>query len=206
MRPIRIGRPALGTVLGLLALIIAVGGSTEAFSAKKTVVIVRKGQIAKGAVTAKALAPGAVHAGALSSGAVHPGALAPGAVTAPALGGGAVGSGSIAPDAVTSAAIAPGSVYGGALGAVTVHGAPIADTDSVAHNGEWTSSTIVTALCAVGERVISGGVVFTDSGDRQAAIIQSVPFVNGNGQGWVGQITTDSGGSAMAEAQALCLK
>jgi hypothetical protein len=205
MRPIRIGRPALGTVLGLLALIIAVGGQTEAFSAKKTVVIVRKGQIAKGAVTAKTLAPGAVHAAALSSGAVHPGALAPGAVTAPALGGGAVGSGSIAPDAVSSAAIAPGSVYGGALGAVTVHGAPLVDHDVVAENGTWTLSESTTALCGPGEHLLSGGVVFTEPGNREVGVVTSVPF-NGAGAGWVGQITSNSGGTAKAEVQALCLK
>ena len=52
-------RPSAGLVLGALALIVAVAGNSGAFAGTK--VIVRKGQIAKGAVTAKALAQGAVH-------------------------------------------------------------------------------------------------------------------------------------------------
>jgi hypothetical protein len=64
----------------------------------------------------------------------------------------------------------------------------------------------VTATCAPGERVISGGVVFLDPGNRRVGIVQSAPVVNGNAQGWVGQITSDSGGTATAEVQVLCLK
>ncbi len=199
-------RPSVGAVLGLVALIVAVGGNTEAFSAKTVKVVVRKGQIAKGAVTSKALAPGSVRAAAIAEGSVHSKALAAGSVGPTAISGGAVGAGALAPDAVTSGALAPGSVYGGALGGVTVHGSPIADADTVAHNGEWTSSTTATASCDTGERVISGGVVFTNPGDRQVAIIQSAPLVNGNAQGWVGQVTSDAGGTATAEVQALCLK
>jgi hypothetical protein len=205
MSQFKLRRPATGTVLGLLALIIAVGGSTQAFSANKTTVIVRKGQIAKGAVTTRNLAPGAVHSAALSAGAVHASAIAGGAVGPGALSAGSVGSSTLAPDAVTASAIAPGSVYGGALGAVTVHGAPIADRDSDPANIEWTVSETATASCAPGEHVLSGGVVFTNPGDREIGIVTSAPF-NGSGSGWVGQITSNSGGTATAEVQVLCLK
>jgi hypothetical protein len=205
MSQIRLRRPATGTVLGLLALIIAVGGSTQAFSANKTTVIVRKGEIAKGAVTAKNLAPGAVHSGALSAGAVHAPAIAGGAVGPGALSAGSVGSSAIAPDAVTSTSIAPSSVYGGALGAMTVHAAPIADHDAVAENGTWTVSETVTASCAAGERALSGGVVFTNPGNREAGVVTSVP-VSGQTSGWAGQTTSNSGGTATAEVQVLCLK
>lgn len=197
--------PATGTVLGVLALIIAVGGSTQAFSANKTTVIVRKGQIAKGAVTAKNLAPGAVHSAALSSGAVHASAIAGGAVGSGAISPGSVGSSTLAPDAVTAGAIAPGSVYGGALGAVTEHGTPIADHDAVAENGTWTVSETVAASCAAGERALSGGVVFTNPGNREIGVVTSVP-VNGQTSGWARQITSNSGGTATAEVQVLCLK
>jgi hypothetical protein len=146
-------------------------------------------------VTAKALAPSAV----------HPKALSGGAVTAKAIKAGTVGSGALAPDAVTAPALAPGSVYGGALGEVTVHSAPIIDADALPDK-EWTASASVTAMCAQGERILSGGVVFTATADKEIGTIVSQPFVNGAVNGWVGAITTNAGGSAKAEVQALCLK
>lgn len=187
-------RPSAGVVLGTLALLVAVAGNSGAFAGTK--VIVRKGEIAKGAVTAKALAKGAVHPKALASGAVTAAAIKPGSVTGP----------SLAPDSVSGATIAPGSIYGGALGEVTVHSASIVDADTVPDNGEWTMSAPVTALCASGERVLSGGVVFTDMADREVGTVISQPFVNGAGSGWVGAVTTNAGGAAKAEVQALCLK
>jgi hypothetical protein len=194
MKKPKLRRPSAGVVLGTLALIVAVAGNASAFS--QTKVIVRKGQIAKAAVTAKTLAPGAV----------HPKALAKGAVTAAALNAGVVGTAALAPDAVTSGAIAPGSVYGGTLGAVTVHSAAIKDEDLDPSNIQWTPSTTVTALCGTGERLVSGGVVFTNPGDNEVGVITSQPFINGAENGWVGRITSNSGGTATAEVQALCLK
>jgi hypothetical protein len=194
MRKLRLRRPSAGVVLGTLALIIAVAGNSGAFAGTK--VIVRRGEIAKGAVTAKAL----------GAGVVHPKAMAGGAVTAAAIKAGAVGPSAIAPDSVTGSALAPGSVYGGALGEVSVHSAPIIDADTDPSNNEWTASAPVTALCGSGERVISGGVVFTAVANKEVGILTSQPFVNGPNTGWVGAITTNSGGAAKAEVQALCLK
>jgi hypothetical protein len=197
MSKLKLRRPSPGVVLGALALIVAVAGNTSAFSATTTTrVIVRRGDIAKGAVTASALASGAVHAKALAKGAVGAKALKSGAVRAPALG----------PDAVTAPALAPGAVYGGALGSVTVHSAGIADADAVPENGTWSPSSSVTAVCSPGERLLSGGVVFTEPGNHEVGVITSQPFVNGAGNGWVGAITSNSGGTAKAEVQALCLR
>jgi len=216
MRRPKLKRPSPGTILGLLALIVAVAGNTGAF-AGSTHVIVRKGDIAKGAVTAKALAKGAVHAKALAKGAVTLNALRKGAVGANALAAdsvgaaalkaGAVGPAVLAPNAVTATALAPGSVYGGALGPVVLHSAPIADLDSVAHNGEWTASNTETDLCGTGERLLTGGIVFTNPGTREVAPLELLPFSNnGSTNGTVGRITSDSGGTATAEVQAICLK
>jgi hypothetical protein len=193
MRKLKIRRPSAALVLGALALIVAVAGNSGAFAGTK--VIVRKGQIAKGAVTAKSLAAGAVHPAAISKGAVGVAALRPGSV----------GPSVLAPDAVTSGQLAPGSVYGGALGEVTLHSAAIVDADAVPDK-EWTVSAPVTASCGSGERVLSGGVVFTAPADREVGIVTSQPFVNGSSNGWVGAITTNAGGLAKAEVQALCLK
>jgi hypothetical protein len=187
-------RPSPGTVLGTLALIVAVAGNANAFAGRD--VIVRKGDIAKGAVTAKALASGAVTAKAIKAGAVGSKAIKPGAVTSAAIG----------QDAVTASAIAPGSVYGGALGPVSVHSTPISDPDEAADLSTWSASNPETAQCANGERLLSGGLAFTDAGNRRVGIVQSVPTLNGQLSGWAGQITSDSGGTAKAEVQAVCLK
>jgi hypothetical protein len=89
---------------------------------------------------------------------------------------------------------------------VTAQAAPIEDEDATADVSKWTASTTSTALCATGEHLLSGGVVLTNSGNRRAGIITSMAFVNGASVGWSGQITSDSGGTATAEVQALCLK
>jgi hypothetical protein len=198
-----LSRPSPGTALGFLALLVALVGTANAGS---THVIVRKGDIAKGAVTAKALAPNAVHSKALASGAVTAKALAKESVTTAALKPGSVTSAGLAPNAVTAPAIAPGSVYGGALGPVVVHGTPIGDLDAVAENGMWTASNTETALCGTGERLITGGIVFTNPGNREVGVIESLPFSNTTSAGVVGRITSNSGGSATAEVQAICLK
>lgn len=195
MKTLKLRRPSTATVLGLLALIVAVAGNTGAFAGTSHIVV-RKGDIAKGAVTANALAKGAVHAKALAKGAVTSKALKPGAVGAEALGR----------DAVTAAAIAPGSVYGGALGPVSVHATPIADLDTPPELSSWTSSNTEVALCGPGERLLNGGVVFTNPGNRRVGIIESLPVVGGTSNGWVAQITSDSNGTAAAEVQAICLK
>jgi hypothetical protein len=209
----KLKRPAPGTVLGLLALIVALVGTANAGS---THVIVRKGDIAKGAVTASALAKGAVHAKALSKGAVTAKALKQGAVGAEAIAADSVGAAAIrkgavtanalGANAVTSTALAPGSVYGGALGPVSVHTAPIADLDVPPEISTWTTSNSETASCATGERLLTGGVIFTNPGNRRVGIVRSLPFSSGEASGVSGQITSDSGGTATAEVQAICLK
>jgi hypothetical protein len=203
MKRVKVRRPSPGTILGLLALIVALAGNADAFSGR---VIVRKGDIAKGAVTAKALAPGAVHAKALAGGAVGAKALAPGSVTSAAIKAGSVTAAGLAPNAVTASAIAPGSVYGGALGPVAIHGAPIADLDESLAPGSWTASSPQMTTCGPGERLLTGGVVFTDPGNREVGLIESLPFSNPTAAGFVGRITSNSAGTAAAEVQAICLK
>jgi hypothetical protein len=195
MRKLVSRRPSPALVLAAIALVVAVVGEAQAAPKTKTVVVVRKGQIARGAVTANALAQGAVHPKALAAGAVGAAAIKPGAVNEAA----------IAPDSVGSGQLAPGSIYGGALGEVTLHSAAIVDADAFPDK-EWTPSAPVTALCGSGERILSGGVVFTNASDNEVGTIISQPFVNGGGNGWVGAITTNAGGLAKAEVQALCLK
>lgn len=191
MSKLELKRPSLGTILGFTALVVAVVGNANASPSH---VVVRRGDIAPGAVTAKAIAKGAVTSKKLAKGAVTSRKLDKGAVTA----------GAIAPDSVTAAAIAPGSVYGGALGETTVHTAPMADLDQVAENGTWTSSNSQPVACAPGEKLLSGGFGFTNPGNREATFLQMLPSPSANGV--LGLMATNSGGTATGEILALCLK
>lgn len=224
MNKLKLKRPAPGTVLGTLALIVAVAGNTGAFAG--TGHKITRADIAKGAVTANAIAPGAVRAKALAKNAVHSNALAAGSVNAAALANGAVNSAAIstgavnskalavgavgpsalASDAVTASAIAPESIHGYALGPVTTHATPIADLDEISEKVPWTASSSESASCNAGERLLSGGVVFTNPGDREVGVIESLPISISTFNGVIGRITSNSGGSAAAEVQAICLK
>lgn len=209
-----------GTVLGAAALIVAIAALVVALigvaGAASTRVIVRKGDIAPGAVTPKALAKGAVHARAIAAEAVHGRAiaaetiqstdLASGSVNRRALKKEAVTTVALAPDAVTATQLAPGSVYGGALGTETLVTKPIADLDAVAANPEWTGSNAETALCGEGEKLLGTGFAFTNPGNREVGWLQALPIVSGQAQGVTGRITSNSGGTATAEVAAVCLK
>ena len=194
---------ALGAVLGLVALVISLSSSADASPNRA---LIHSGDIAPGAVTAKALAPGAVHAKAISKSAVTAKALANGAVNRRVLAKGAVTENSISADAVTATAIAPGSVYGGALGTETIRTTPIADIDQVASNPEWTAGNTEVALCAPGEALLGPGFAFTQPGNREVTWLQAKPFLSPTGSGVSGRVASNSGGSAVAEIMAICLK
>jgi hypothetical protein len=193
---------SIGAVAGLAALAVSLSASADAGPRHP---LVKRGDIARGAVTASTLAKGAVRAKALAKGSVHSKALADNSVNARILRKDSVGPAAIAANAVTASAIAPGSVYGGALGSITIHTAPVADLDASADLSTWTASDTATALCGVGERLLSGGVVFTNPGNRRAGIIEALPFSNSSANGFSGRVTTDAGGGAAAEVVALCL-
>jgi hypothetical protein len=187
-------------VLSICALSVALGGNAVAYTlgAKgggghhK----IRRGEIAKGAVTASALANGAVTGNKLGTGAVGERAIRPGAVSEHAL----------ANSAVTARVIAANSVYGYALGPTEVATTGIKDLDASPDLSTWTNSGTFSATCPSGARVLSGGIQFTNLGNRRVAPTVSAPSVNGGTNSWQGEITTDSGGMAEANVQALCLK
>jgi hypothetical protein len=207
-------------VLGLAALIVAVAALVVAVvgpaGAAPTQVIIHKGDIAPGAVTAKALAKGSVtkaklrkHSvtwGKLSAEAVHAGNLAPESIGPRTLGKESVGTSALARNAVTASQLAPGSVYGGALGAQTLVTKPIADLDTIAHNGEWTASNTEAALCGPGEKLLSPGFAFDAPANGQAIWLQAYPILNGDTIGVTGRMVTDSGGTVTGTIAALCLK
>ncbi len=212
--------PSPGTIMGLLALVFSLVALAIALSgiadAARHVYVVKKGDIAPGAVTAKTLARGAVHPKALAkgavtgpkikTGAVNTAALAKGAVTANALARSSVTTSALAEDSVTSTALAPKSVYGAALGDETVHTAIIKDQDEIAANPDWTASSTGVAICGTGERLIQGGFSFTNLGNRQVSFLEALPILNPSTNGFKGAFASNSGGSAEAQLTAYCLK
>jgi len=203
MGKFRLKRPSTGTVLGFIAIIIAVMGTANA---APKVQLVQKGDIAPGAVTAKTLAPNAVHTKALAANAVTSKKLAKGAVNKRVLAKAAVTSASISANAVTSAALAPGSVYGGSLGEQTIHRTPIADVDQIASNPEWTAGNTEIAACGPGEKLLSVGFAFSEPGNKEVTFLQASPFISPNSNGASGRFASNSGGSAKGEIIAVCLK
>jgi hypothetical protein len=199
-------------VVALAAFAVSVSGIATA-SPK---VIVRKGDIAPGAVTAKALAKGAVTApkirkatitGAkLASGSVAGEDLANGSVSAAKLGSGAVTSQAIAAGAVTTGAIAPHSVGAAQLGEAEVVSKTIADLDKIAHNGEWTASNGEIAACGPSSRLLGGGFSTSTLTNGESVWMEELPIVNGEVNGVAGRFTSDAGGAAIGQIVAVCLK
>src|SRR6185437_492583 len=189
--------PSPAMIVALIALVLSLGGNAFAVSQghgggrhHK----IRKGEIAKGAVTAANLAKGSVTSRAIKKASVGGEAIAPGAV----------GAAQLAPDSVTAGAIAPSSVYAPALGPITIATAPIKDLDEAADLSTWTNSSTATATCPTNDKVLSGSTTILNPGNRRVAPLTSAPVINGV-QGWAGSITSDSGGLAEAAVNAVCL-
>ena len=71
----------------------------------------------------------------------------------------------------------------------------------------WTASNSEVASCAPGERLLSWRRRSSPTpANRRVAVLESLPFSNSGANGMVGRITSDSGGSAVAEVRAICLK
>jgi hypothetical protein len=83
---------------------------------------------------------------------------------------------------------------------------PIKDIDQVAENGTWTAGNTEVALCAPGERLLSGGFAFTETGNKEVTFLRQLPFVSPQTNGVSGEMATNSGGTAKGEIVALCLK
>lgn len=209
----------------LVLATIAVGVSVSGVATASPKIIVRKGDIAPGSVTAKALAKGAVTAKALAKGAVTSpkiqkeaiiGAklaggsvsgekLANGSVTSGKLGAGSVTAQAISADSVTASAIAPHSVGGAQLREAEVISVPIADLDKIAHNNEWTPSNVEIAACKAGGRLIGGGFSFSAPNNGESTWLEELPVINGEVNGVAGRFTSDAGGAAGGTVTAVCL-
>jgi hypothetical protein len=171
-------RPSPALVLSMITLLLAITSTAGALPGESRV---KRGDIAKGAVTGAALSRGAVKASA----------IAPRAVT----------SKKLANDAVVGRTLAPFSVGAFAFGNTTTVTAPIQDLDPVVDTN-WTTSPVVPAPCPPGSTLLGGGVSITDgSAQHRAAVQTTAP----NGDRWQGAISTDTAGAAPGTVYAICL-
>lgn len=172
-------RPSPSLVLSMVTLFVALTSTAGALPGKN---LVKKGDIAKGAVTARALARGAVKTRALRNRAVT--------------------SDKLANKAVVQRTLAPFSVGAFALGNSTIVSSPIADVDPTANDFQWNSSPAVSAVCPSGSVLLGGGVDIATSATHKAFIQSSYSSAPDR---WTGAISTDTGGASPGHVYAVCL-
>lgn len=180
-------RPSAPVVINLIALSIVLGGHAMALPGKD---VVRKGDIAAGAITARTLAPRIVSTAKLGRHVVRAGALADAAVI------GRV----IAPRAVTGLKLGPVDLGGTASAAIP-------DSDLDPGCCAWTASAPVSVPCPPAALLLSGGVTIEGSSTQRTFIQASAPSNTASAPGtkWIGQISADDGGTATARVRAWCL-
>jgi len=175
------GARILAAIPGIgFALFIVLGGHALALSGKA---VVRRNDIAAGAVTARNLAPGIVTNAKLGN---H-------SVTKPAL----------AKGAVTGQAISPSSVHGDTLAGTIQVPTVVPDVDAIA-GVNWTTSS-ATATCPPGAMLLNGGMTIQSGGNNKAAIQSLLPS-SSNASTWIGAISSDTGGASPAQLYAYCLR
>ncbi len=168
-------------VISLLALFVALGGTGWAAQV-----------LGRGSVGTAQLARDAVTAPKIAAGAVTKSKLASGAVTSAAFGPQVIGRDAIAPGAVTADRLAPGILGGLAANKISIVNSPLATIQGTG------ISTLVSASCPAGQRVIGGG---WDSGNRFVVVTASAPSLDGSGWGAV----FSTGVTTQVTVQAICV-
>jgi hypothetical protein len=191
-------RPSPALVISCLALFMALTGSAFAVGIAKN--SVRSAQIVDGtvrtvdlrdnSVNAPKIAPDAVGSEEIAENAVESPEVAQDALTAADLGAASVASSEVADQSLTASDLGPDSVNAGELGAVTLRSNGI----KIAKGATGT----VSASCAAGEQVLSGG---GQPGHFGTEMTSSKP----SGNGWVYQAVNNTGGEETITAFALCL-
>ena len=201
-------RPSPATIIACLALFLALTGSAFAVGVAKN--SVRSAQIVDGTVRTVDLRDGAVKAGKVAPDAIGNEQLAensvssqevldesltnadlgPASVSTSEVANDSLNSIDIGPSAVGSSELQDGSVRANELGPVVQR----ENTQAIAAGANGS----VTATCAVGERVLSGG---GQPGNFGVEMTSSRP----NGNGWLYQAKNNNGSASTITAFALCL-
>jgi len=188
--------PAL--VISCVALFMALTGSALAVGIAKN--SVRSAQIVDGsvrsidlrdnAVNAAKIAPSSVGSEELAENAVESPEVAPDSLTSQDLGAASVASSEVADQSLTAADLGPDSVNASELGTVTLR----TNSAKVAKD----ASGSVSANCAAGEQVLSGGGQPSHFGTEMTSSRPS-------GNGWLYQALNKTGGEDTITAFVLCL-
>jgi hypothetical protein len=184
MSPLKSYRPTAPLVINLIALLIVLGGQAVALSGRN---VVKKDDIAAGAVTARNLGRGIV--------------------TKPKLGRHAVTDSALTNKSVTGRAITPRSVHGLMLAGIFQVVATVPDADPagpMGSDGNWTTSA-ATATCPSGARLLEGGITIHDSASHRA-FVQSIYPSSSSASTWVGEMSTDTAGASPGQLLASCLR
>lgn len=188
--------PAL--VISCVALFMALTGSALAVGIAKN--SVRSAQIVDGsvrsidlrdnAVNAAKIAPSSVGSEELAENAVESPEVAPDSLTSQDLGAASVASPEVADQSLTAGDLGPDSVNASELGTVTLR----TNSAKVAKD----ASGSVSANCAAGEQVLSGGGQPSHFGTEMTSSRPS-------GNGWLYQALNKTGGEDTITAFVLCL-
>ncbi len=177
-------RPTAPIVINLIALSIVLGGQAFALPGRH---VVKKGDFAAGAVTARNLRSGVVHTKTLRRG--------------------AVGEVALRNRSIVGRMIRPGAVSGLTLAGVESFVAGIPDADPagpMGADGNWTSSS-ATVACQPGGKLFSGGVSISGPSNGRGFVQSTFPSST-DAVSWIGEISTDTGGTSPGHLLALCLK
>lgn len=191
-------RPSPALLISCVALFLALTGSALAVGVAKN--SVRSAQIVDGtvrtvdlrdnSVNALKIAPDAVGGEEIAENAVGSPEVATDSLTNQDLGAASVTSSEVADQSLTTSDLGPDSVAASELGTVTVR----TNATTVAKDANGT----VTASCAAGEQVLSGG---GQPGHFGTEMTSSRP----SGNGWQYQAQNKTGGQETLTAFALCL-
>jgi hypothetical protein len=163
-------------------------------------------KIANATIGSTQLANGAVRSEQLGGGVVTTPKLKNGAVTGEKIAGNAVGANQLGPNSVATAKIQDGAVSSTKL-ASTLLASLVKGVSYVTKASETnaTSPKSITAACPTGRQVVGGGARPVLGTSTEASLIESTPFVNGEGKrtGWTATVASPAGTFAV-EATAIC--
>jgi hypothetical protein len=199
----RLRRPSPGTVLGLLALMVALGGNASALPGVGQVLSddIRNGHVRKRDIGARAVGASEIRSGAARSSEIATDAVRSSEIATDAVGSAELASGSVAADE-----LATGSVGDEELGTIVERDGPDTTIVDAANDGDWTSAQSGPAQCQAGEKLIGGTMEWTTDGGVNGDLSIIKMFPNFSVNTWTAVGGNDEGTSETFHPVAFCLQ